>query len=664
MDRQKNNEEFNKNSHKKDLDLSILKDISKIFSSAIDLRNASSFISMILKKKFDFYIYAVLLADDKEKSLMLVSSEVLPSEVKEEVRVIMADRYSRFAGQKQDIKKIVINTEKLDISAKGGKPAEILAENFFTIPLMAFKNLFGMMGLVFYGHPGLKQDDEDFISIIAGQLAFFMEIDNIRQTITAERSTLESVLRSMTSAVLVVDDKENIILVNPLTETFLGVKEENILGKNINEAIPQDEIKFMFLSMLKQREMFLTKEINILNPQDGVERTVKANMAKMRLHQGGMRGIVLVLNDITKEKEIDRIKSDFISITSHELRTPLASIKEAVSLVFDGAVGQIDEKQREFLAIAVRNINRLANLVNNLLDLSKIEFGRMELEKSACDLNAVAEDAIATFNVVARNKNITIKIKPNKGLPKVMMDKDRITQVFANLVSNAVNFTSDGGVITVAVDYYGPDKKHVQAIVEDTGAGIEKKEISKLFQKFHQADSSTTRKTPGTGLGLAVSKEIIELHAGKIWVESEQGKGSKFSFTLPLEFIDKKTQQKTILIIDDEPALCVTVKMRLERHNYNVLTALGAKEGLEKIKEHKPDLVILDIMMPEMDGFEVCRRIKRDAEISSIPVVMLTALGLEEDTKKAFAMGAEGYLVKPVSEESLLSTIKQLLGKK
>lgn len=657
-------EEINEKLDGKNLELSILNDLSKTFSSALDSRNVASFIFTFLKKKINFYIYAVLLIEEGRKELMLISSEAIPTEVKEEVRLIMSNRYSQFIKSDINPDEILVTAEKMDIAAQSGDKKEPSAGNFFTIPLEGSDKTFGLLGLVFYEGGNFTPSDEDFLKIIAGQLALFLENEKIRQLILGERNTFEAVLRSMTNAVLVIDDKDNIVLVNPLAETFLGVKTENILYKNINEIIPQDEVKLMFLSMIKQKGAFLTKEIDIINQIDGIGRSVKANMSIIRGYLGNTKGAVLVLNDITKEKEMDRLKTDFIAITSHELRTPLASIKEAVSLVLDGTVGEIGEQQKNFLRIAKRNIDRLANLVNNLLDLSKMESGKMEIKRLPCDIKALAQEVVATFNPLAKNKNINFETKFDKGLPQIKIDKEKILQVFANLISNAVKFTPDGGAITIEIGFYGSDKDYVQATVQDTGNGIDQKEIWKLFQKFHQIDSSTTRNAGGTGLGLAVSKEIIDMHGGRIWVESEINKGSRFCFTIPVEYSAEKLGRKTILVIDDEPDLCSTIKKRLEVYNYTVITALNGKDGLEKIKEHKPSLIILDIMMPEMDGFEVCRIIKRDVQMSGVPVIMLTALGYEDDAKRAFAMGAEGYLVKPFEEESLLFTIKQFLDKK
>ncbi|MFH0772274.1 MAG: response regulator, partial [Candidatus Omnitrophota bacterium] len=225
---------------------------------------------------------------------------------------------------------------------------------------------------------------------------------------------------------------------------------------------------------------------------------------------------------------------------------------------------------------------------------------------------------------------------------------------------NALKFTEAQKSVTVSTSFYGTDKNFIQISVRDEGVGIEKKDFDKLFKKFQQLDSSMTRKVAGTGLGLAICKQIVELHGGKIWVESELGKGSKFSFILPVAYEEAKMGKK-ILVIDDEADLCATIKAQLEASGFNILAALSGQEGLDKVKDYKPDLVILDLMMPLMDGFEVCSRLKKDPQTSSIPIVVLTALEHDDAAKKALSAGAEGYLVKPFEQDALLFTIREFL---
>ncbi len=667
-------EESNRKLDDKILELSLLNETSKTFSSAFDQSNIAGFIFTLLKKKVNFSIFALLLAEEAKMSLILSSDREIPPEVKEEMRLRMADRYSQYTKKPIDADKVLLIERGVSGQIKDIEPIEPAIKIIHTVPLVTLDRPLGMVGIAFCKDYTLTSDDERFFNIISSQLALFVENDRVKQDITNERNKLEAVLESMSGAVLVIDEEKNISLINPISEILLGIRKEEVLGKNLHEVIPQDEIKAVFDSFRKQKTEFLTREIEITNPKDNIKRIIKANLARVRDYMGNIVGTLLILDDITKAKEIDRMKTEFISITSHELRTPLATIKNCISLIFKESAGPINENQRKFLDIARRNIDRLAALINNLLDLSKIESGKMELERTGCDLNKIVQEVIDTFEPLAKDKNISLKAELWEGLPQIQIDRNKIIQVINNLVSNALKFTEARKSITVSASFYGADKNFIQMSVQDDGVGIEKKDFDKLFKKFQQLDSSMTRKVTGTGLGLAICKQIVELHGGKIWVESppageagppageagESGKGSKFSFILPVSYEEVKMGKK-IMIIDDEADLCATIKAQLEANGFNVLAALSGQEGLDKVKDYKPDLVILDLMMPLMDGFEVCHRLKKDPQTSSIPVVVLTALEQDDAAKKVLSVGAEGYLVKPFEQDALLFTIREFL---
>lgn len=653
-------EESNRKLDGKILELSLLNETSKTFSSSFDQRNIAGFIFTLLKKKINFSVFALLLVEEAKQSLILSSDREIPLEVKEEMRLRMADRYSKYSKKLIDTDKVSLVERVTPAQAKEIEPIEPPIRILHTAPLVVLDKSFGMAGLAFFKDYTVTSDDERFFNIISSQLALFVENDRVKQDITNERNKLEAILESLFGATLVVDKEKNISLVNTVTEILLGISKEEILGKNLHDVIVQDEIKSLFDSFMRQKTEFSTKEIEITNPKEGIKRTIKANLSRVHDYVGNIVGTVAILLDITKEKEIDRMKTEFISITSHELRTPLATIKNCITLIFTEAAGKINENQRKFLDIARRNIDRLAALINNLLDLSKIESGKMELERASSDVNKIAREVISAFGPLAQEKGIKLRAELQDALPQIQIDKNKIIQVINNLISNAFKFTEAKKEVTVFTSFYAADKNFIQISVRDEGVGIDKKDFDKLFQKFQQLDSSMTRKAAGTGLGLAICKQIVELHGGKIWVESEIGKGSKFSFILPVMHEEAKMGKK-ILVIDDEVDLCATIRAQLETSGFNVSAALSGREGLDKVKEYKPDLIILDLMMPLMDGFEVCGRLKKDAQTSTIPIIVLTALEQDDAAKKALSMGAEGYLVKPFEQDSLLFTIREFL---
>jgi GGDEF domain-containing protein len=224
------------------------------------------------------------------------------------------------------------------------------------------------------------------------------------------------------------------------------------------------------------------------------------------------------------------MKSELISNVSHELRTPLSTIQEGIALVFDGALGPIQEGQKDMLARVKTNIDRLARLINDLLDMSKLEAGRLELHKSSVNISAITEEVLSSFGNQVKNKKIQIKNLIKKDIAHLYLDPDRISQVLTNLIANSIKFTPANGCITLEVQ---DEEREVKISVSDTGIGIARENIAGLFDRFSQFDRVYGPGERGTGLGLPISKEIVEMHGGSIWVESEAGKGSTFTFSLP-----------------------------------------------------------------------------------------------------------------------------------
>ncbi len=238
-------------------------------------------------------------------------------------------------------------------------------------------------------------------------------------------------------------------------------------------------------------------------------------------------------------RRIDSMKSEFVSVASHELRTPLAAVKNAVQLVLKGTTGKINENQAKFLSMADRNINRLTNIVNDLLNLSRIESGKIELRFESVGLKGIIELTTSSLRLHADGKSIKIYSEINEQLPAVYGDSEKIEQILTNLIDNAIKFTPEGGRILITARPVPHDKKagygdKVAVSVKDTGIGIPSAHLNAIFEKFHQVEGSLQRSVSGTGLGLAITKGLVEAHQGKIWVESEVGKGSTFTFTLPV----------------------------------------------------------------------------------------------------------------------------------
>jgi len=525
-------------------------------------------------------------------------------------------------------------------------------------------------------------------------------------------------------------------------------------------------------------------------------------------------GMVISLRDISEEKKLQELKSEFVSIVSHELRTPLTCIKSALDLILSKRTGNINRDQYKFLSIATRNVNRLARIINDFLDLSKMEAGKIEIRFQKLDLGAIIEAAVSTFTLNAKEKSVSLSAEIPPDLPTITGDPDRLNQVLSNLLSNALKYTLEGGKVAIKASSINrletpipeilslPYRDYVRIEVTDTGPGIPQDDLKRVFDKFFQVEKSLTRMVPGTGLGLPICRQLVEAHEGRIWAESRPGTGSKFVFVLPLlngveifnsylenliqraksavsclsldlvrinhfqtikvglgvervreifervvEIVSKSSykatdhvlpdeesarvflilentpkegalavcerlkqnllnfdfslddasielefslgvatypddansskeliqmtertelisalvvKQRTVLVIDDEENFAHSLGRKLKRRNYQAVEAFDGVEGLEKALQMDPDLIILDVKMPRMDGYEVIKRLKQTEETKDIPILALSG-SVDTDTDRLMALGADEFVTKPFSDELFLDAVRKLI---
>jgi len=498
-------------------------------------------------------------------------------------------------------------------------------------------------------------------------------------------------------------------------------------------------------------------------------------------------------------KRLDQLKSDFISMVSHELRTPLATVKEFSEIIEDEIAGPVTDRQREYLAIVKANIGRISRIINDLLDMAKIEAGRLLLNKSLTEPEGLVEQVLQSLRPLAESKGVRLEANVAPGVPSMFADTDKITQVLTNLVSNAIKFTEGDGRVQVSVFEQSSD---VEFSVADTGVGIAPEDLPKLFEKFHQLARPAPGGSPkGTGLGLAISKRLVELHGGHIRVTSELGRGSIFSFTLPkyepdevfreyvrsgieqakrrhthfsvsvlaipnfqqlketcdreeinrllkeLELMIKDTVRRRtgdvitswqrgemvvilaevdqvgaraiaerikrliagrtfkidgrtialpvltatatypdeaasedelmqltetrlhqdeprkirVLVVDDEPKVREFLKQVLERRGYEVRAAAGGTEAIEQLQGELVDLILLDLLMPGMDGYEAYHLLKEDPRTKEVPVIIVTAKGERADVALGLEPATYNYIVKPFQLDDLLAKMHDVL---
>ena len=385
-----------------------------------------------------------------------------------------------------------------------------------------------------------------------------------------------------------------------------------------------------------------------------------------------------------------RLKDEFLANMSHELRTPLNSILGMNEALQDEIFGSINERQLKALQTIESSSTHLLALINDILDVAKIESGQVTLELTATDLDSLCNSSLAFIKQQALTKRIQLITRIPKYLPELMLDERRIRQVLINLLNNAVKFTLEGGTITLEVSQVQLESSttnltplnYLKIAVIDTGIGISSENIQKLFQPFIQIDSALNRQYKGTGLGLALVKRLVELHGGTVELTSEVGVGSCFAINLPINISEPAIEHQTenllgqsqigqsqterlilplILLAEDNEANIATFSSYLEAKGYRLIFAKDGQQAIDLTKEHHPDLILMDIQMPVIDGLEAIKQIRLDPDLVDVPIIALTALAMAGDRDRCLAAGANDYLSKPVKLKQLNLLIQQVL---
>jgi PAS domain S-box-containing protein len=472
-----------------------------------------------------------------------------------------------------------------------------------------------------------------------------------------EKNRLETILASMGEGVIVIDLDHKVLLVNAAAEAMLDVHHADVIGKNGDSVLP-----------LKKTELErILQTASGVKPSPPLVKKHRDKVLSILINQipdecGQPFGVVSLLRDITEQAAVEAVKTEFISVVSHELRTPLTPIKGYIDLILEGDAGELTEEQRDYLKIVEVNTDRLVALVNDLLDISRIEAGKIDLEVKPFAIEEVIQDVVAVHRkqIDSRGLSLTVSLPPR--LPWVKADKARITQVLNNLISNAYKYTFSGGITVSAI----PDGEYLEVTVSDTGVGISKEDLKKLFTKFFRVKNPATRETSGTGLGLAITKSIIEKHEGEIWVESRPGKGSAFHFTLPLvepEPVVKKPRTasrrgtKKILVVDEKDTARM-IQRQLKRVGYQVLLAHSGQEAVARALEHQPHLISMDIQLPGLNGLKTIEILRDNPQTTDIPIVVISVVHNEEQLNK---LGVAEILDKPIDEDAFLQIVERIL---
>jgi PAS domain S-box-containing protein len=519
-------------------------------------------------------------------------------------------------------------------------------------------------------------NDEALLRVYASRAAVELERLRVEADLQRSETHTRAILDSAADGIISINASGVIETFNAAAEQIFGYKAANISGLSVAKIFEFSSDSQRQAEFERTPTAILSRLVGDRTELSGRRRSREAfpmNMAVSEIRIGDQIGYTAIVRDVTREHELERMKSDFVSTVSHEIRTPLAAIISSAKILTRNG-GKKAEVATKFSKIIVDEGKRLNRLINNLLDLSKIDAGKTDWELDEVDPHALVDHVVGVVGARAKESEITVAAIVPEDTPKVWVDSDRVLQVLTNLVDNAAKFTPAGGSIEVRAEQDG--ERYVRFAVIDSGIGIAPEQQDAVFDRFKQIGDVMTDKPQGTGLGLPICKEIVEFLGGKIWLESDVGKGCAFKFTLPTSILGKNADAETVasggmqksdqaarvLVVDDDETTCEVIAFMLRRHGFEVLTSESGGEALEIAKRERPAAITLDLMMPDISGFEILEQCRNDSALAGVPIVALSVLSEREHVDRALSLGADAYVSKPVDEGVLISVLQRLMA--
>lgn len=596
------------------------------------------------------------------------------------------------------------------------------------IPLRAYNNIIGAIVLQSPHKDGFDERARRIIAVFTENAGLALETvrlyDELRyhtqelELQINERNRIERALRTSeqqykqlvenaTDIIYRTDAEGYCTYANPVTLHTLGYTDENdLIGRHFTDFIHPDHKRMLVQAYNNQQtEKTPNTYIEFVALNKDQDKIWLGQNVQLITKQGNVVGFQAMARDITKRRETEdklrvrsnelnatnaklakalRAKDEFLANMSHELRTPLNAILGKAEILLEGLHGTLTEKQEASIKVISDSGNHLLELINDILDMAKIEAGKIQLDIQKVSLLNVCESSLQFVRQTAYKKEIRLKADIDPKLKTCLSDERRLKQILINLLSNAVKFTPTGGEVGLNV-LNDPEGDAIQFQVWDTGIGISTEDMDQLFQPFMQLDSSLARSHEGTGLGLSLVYRLTEMHGGSVSLESQVGVGSCFTITLPntpqlnaaqLQALARKDRKKfapkqldnyapgeepLILLVEDNETSVKTVLEYLPVWGYRLAMAHSGTEALQRAQEVRPDIILMNIQIPELDGLTVIRQLRREAMFNNTPIVTLTALAMPGDRDRCLEAGANEYLSKPIQLRKLVTVVSDLL---
>ena len=524
----------------------------------------------------------------------------------------------------------------------------------------------------FFSRQKQREDSEMMATVetVCASIGQFMARSAQESRLEELNRQKESILNSVADGIFGTDSAGRIVFVNPAAASMLGAHAFDLIGRTVHSVVHEERKDRETCSdQCRTGRAFLVREgtsgQDVFYRRNGVSFPVEFSVTPMVEHNVAV-GSVLSFRDISQRYALDRMKDEFVSTVSHELRTPLTSIRGSLGLLSTGLLGEMGDKASNLLRIAVSNSDRLVRLINDILDLERMQSGRAPLTYRNCDLEELAKQAIDAMTPMAEAAKVQLLL--DSGPVQVEVDPDRLQQVMTNLLSNAIKFSAPQSQVTVSLERL---LDGVTVSVRDHGRGIPKDKLESIFDRFQQVDASDARQKGGTGLGLAICRTIVIQHGGRIWAERNEDRGSTFRMFLPSVTREADTLRHggssasptvsttSVLVCDENLETRAVLVESLRQHGYSVLEAATGEEALIVARQTPIHAILLDMSLPGLHGWETLRLLRDDLRTASIPVVVLSAFGALNDPE--VEKSADAWLQQPLETDSMLAALSRVL---
>lgn len=659
---------FEKEKHTKEMEI-ILRETVKVIRSTLDADKIKKY---FLETVCNYFNADRCLFDtyDKEINKFLpFDMEILKTDgVKSLIGASVENDFPEFASKLKNKKRnIIIKDVKKTLSRKNlshYKAIQTLhnsdAKSDYGFIVQYQNDILGILILHYVQNKRVLTHEElEFLKILRDQAGIALYQAELYSKIEKNERYTRTVLENITDAIITIDKKFIIKSCNQAVEKLWGYKLTECIDKPLRILLNYDCSNNNPKYCLNKKDVYGIRK-------DYTEFPVEISLSD--IITDNQKNILLVVRDITERKKVEQMKNEFVSTVSHELRTPLTSIRGSLGLILTGKLGELPDKIKGLLDIANNNCLRLINLINDILDIEKIEAGKMDFNMDITDIVPLINQAIQLNTQYAQKFNVSIEFENNIGQALVKVDNDRLLQVLTNLLSNAIKFSLPLSSVKISVDKN--DTNSIRVSILNYGTEISAEFKARIFQKFAQADSSDARQKGGTGLGLSISKAIIEKMQGHIGFISENKK-TNFYFDLP-EFIEEKPfirnridkSKPNILICEDDKDIASLLNMLLEQENYYADISYNARQTKQLLNERDYDILLLDLILPDEDGISLIKEIRENMNTKDLPIIVVSVKAKEGAKELDGHFAVFDWIDKPIQKDKLIDALNRALIEK